>query len=101
MLRATSAASNVSGMASSDTPRRHHRALRKPTAATATDVAKTPIHNHSRKGAGSEANPSEFMYIHAARAPRAPKATLTGTQSSRHRRLRHPMTTSKTTTAST
>jgi hypothetical protein len=40
---------------------RHHRALRKPKAANATDAAKVAAHTHSFKGAGSDARPWEFM----------------------------------------
>jgi hypothetical protein len=56
-----------------------------------------PVHTHSFIGAGSDASPSEFTYVRAATAAITPTAALTGTHTSRQRRVRQPIATTRTT----
>ncbi|PPJ20914.1 hypothetical protein C5E44_04605 [Nocardia nova] len=87
----------ANGTATIAAVRCHHRAPGQPTTISAIAATATPTQIHSRTGAGSEARPSLFITVRAAKAATTPRARQIGTRISHHRRpQRTTATTSRT-----
>src|ERR1700730_10997650 len=82
--------SRQSATASTDSPRRHQRAPRQPTPTTPTATTVSPTQIHILVGAGSPATPADSTYQRAPAARTTPTPRFSGSQPSRHRRVRHP-----------
>ncbi len=88
------------GTARTDTVRRHDAAERQPSTATAMAMPVSVTQIHISPGAGSPDRPLATMNQYVAPVRPRPTAAATGSDTVRHRRLRHPTANTSNTAAS-